>query len=107
MAGKKYLNKRDTFLVFGSPLIEEEEVEEVTKSLRSGWLGTCPKVHQFEEIFKEYKGSKFAMALNSCTASLHLSMLAIGIKPEDEVIVPTMTFAATANAVIRVVGTGN
>jgi dTDP-4-amino-4,6-dideoxygalactose transaminase len=97
-------DKRDSFLIFGSPLIEDEEVEEVTKSLKSGWLGTGPKVHQFEEMFMEYKGSKFAMALNSCTAALHLSMLAIGIKPGDEVIVPAMTFAATANAVIHAGG---
>jgi dTDP-4-amino-4,6-dideoxygalactose transaminase len=97
-------HKRDNFLVFGSPLIEEEEIEEVTKTLRSGWLGTGPKAHQFEEIFKEYKGSRFAMALNSCTAALHLSMCAIGINPGDEVIVPTMTFAATANAVIHAGG---
>ena len=72
-------NKREDFLVYGSPLIEDAEIEEVTKTLQSGWLGTGPKVHQFEEMFKEYKGSKFAMALNSCTAALHLSMLAIGI----------------------------
>lgn len=96
---------RDDFLVYGSPLIEDEEIEEVAKTLRSGWLGTGPKVHQFEEMFKEYKGSKFAIALNSCTAALHLSMLAIGIKPGDEVIVSTMTFAATANAVIHAGGT--
>jgi len=92
---------RDNFLIFGNPLIEEPEIKEVVASLRSGWLGTGPKVHKFEEMFKEYKGSRFAMALNSCTAALHLSMLAIGIKPGDEVIVPTMTFASTANAVIH------
>ena len=72
--------------------------------MKSGWLGTGPKVKKFEEMFAEYKNSKFAMALNSCTAALHLSMLAIGIKPGDEVIVPTMTFAATANAVIHAGG---
>lgn len=96
--------KRDEFLIFGSPLIEDEEIKEVIKTLKSGWLGTGPKVHQFEKMFREYKGSRFAMALNSCTAALHLSMLAIGIKPGDEVIVPTMTFAATANAVIHAGG---
>jgi len=105
---RKILNKRshirNDFLVFGSPLIEDEEIEEVTKTLRSGWLGTGPKVHQFEEMFKEHKGSKFAMALNSCTAALHLSMLAVGIKPGDEVIIPTMTFASTANSVIHAGG---
>lgn len=95
---------RNNFLVFGSPLIEDPEINEVIDTLKSGWLGTGPKVHQFEEMFKEYKGINFAIALNSCTAALHLSMLAIGIKPGDEVIVPTMTFAATANAVIHAGG---
>jgi len=92
---------RKSFLIFGSPLIEEQEIEEVVASLKSGWLGTGPKVHKFEQMFKEYKGVNFAMALNSCTAALHLSMLAIGINHGDEVIVPTMTFSATANAVIH------
>jgi dTDP-4-amino-4,6-dideoxygalactose transaminase len=77
---------------------------EVVASLKSGWVGTGPKVHKFEEMFSEYKGSKYAVALSSCTASLHLSLLAIGIKPGDEVIVPTMTFAATVNAVIHANG---
>lgn len=95
---------RNNFLIFGSPLIEQPEIEEVVASLKSGWLGTGPKVHEFEEMFKKYKEVKFAMALNSCTAALHLSMLAIGIKPGDEIIVPTMTFSATANAVIHAGG---
>lgn len=92
---------RKDFLVFGSPLIEQPEIDEVVASLESGWLGTGPKVDQFEEMFKEFKGSEFAVALNSCTAALHLSLLAIDPQPGDEVIVPTMTFAATANAVIH------
>ena len=95
---------RKNFLIFGSPLIEQQEIDEVVASLKSGWLGTGPKVDKFEEMFREYKGSRYAMALNSCTAALHLSMLAIGIKPGDEVIVPTMTFAATANVVIHAGG---
>ncbi len=95
---------RKDFLIFGSPIIEQSEIEEVVDSLKSGWLGTGPKVHKFEEMFKEYKGVKYAMALNSCTAALHLSMLALGIKAGDEVIVPTMTFAATANTVIHAGG---
>lgn len=97
-------NLRKNFLIFGSPLIDQPEIDEVVASLKSGWLGTGPKVHKFEEMFREYKGSKYAMALNSCTAALHLSMLAIGIKPGDEVIVPAMTFASTANAVIHAGG---
>jgi len=92
---------RDKFLVFGQPLIEQPEINEVVISLKSGWLGTGPKVQKFEGMFRAYKGIKYAMALNSCTAALHLSILALGINPGDEVIVPTMTFAATANVVIH------
>lgn len=92
------------FLIFGNPLIEQEEIDEVVDSLRSGWLGTGPKVSRFEEMFKQFKGTRFALAVNSCTAALHLSMQAIGIGPGDEVIVPTMTFASTANAVIHAGG---
>lgn len=92
---------KNNFLIFGSPLIGEEEIKEVEKTLRSGWLGTGPRVHKFEEMFKEYKGSKFAMALNSCTAALHLSMLASGLEPGDEVITTPMTFCATVNAIIH------
>lgn len=95
---------RKDFLIFGSPYIEEPEIEEVVASLRSGWIGTGPKAHKFEEMFKQYKGVDRAIAVNSCTAALHLSMLATGIEPKDEVIVPTMTFAATANAVIHAGG---
>jgi len=95
---------RKDFLVFGSPMIEQPEIDEVVASLKSGWLGTGPKAHKFEEMFKEYKGTKYAIALNSCTAALHLSMLAIGIKPGDEVIIPAMTFASTASVVIHAGG---
>lgn len=95
---------RKEFLVFGSPLIEQPEIDEVVDSLKSGWLGTGPKVKKFEEDFGKYKGVKHALALNSCTAALHLAMRAIGIRSGDEVIVPTMTFAATANAVIHAGG---
>ena len=96
--------RRKNFLIFGSPLIEEAEITEVVAALRSGWIGTGPKVHRFEEMFRDFTGARHAMALNSCTAALHLSMLAIGIHPGDEVIVPAMTFAATANAVIHAGG---
>ncbi len=92
---------RDQFLTFGVPRIEEAEIREVMDTLRSGWLGTGPKVAKFEEMFRNYKDTKHALALNSCTSALHLSLLAVGITPGDEVIVPVMTFAATANAVIH------
>jgi len=96
---------RKEFLVFGSPLIEQPEIDEVVASMKTGWLGTGPKVKKFEDMFREYKGVQHAMALNSCTAGLHVSMLAIGLRPGDEVIVPAMTFAATANSVIHAGGT--
>lgn len=96
--------KRRDFLVFGSPMIEQPEIDEVVASMKSGWLGTGPKVALFEEMFRKYKGTRHAMAVNSCTAALHVSMLAIGIQPGDEVIVPAMTFTATASAAIHAGG---
>lgn len=94
-------NIRTEYLVFGQPLIEEAEIEEVVKSMRAAWLGTGPKVAAFEKRVAEYKGVKHAVAVNSCTAGLHLSCLAVGLQPGDEVIVPAMTFCATINAVIH------
>ena len=92
---------RETFLVFGSPALGEEEIAEVVATLRSGWLGTGPRVRRFEEEFRAYTGARHAIALNSCTAGMHLALLAAGIGPGDEVIVPTLTFAATANVVVH------
>jgi dTDP-4-amino-4,6-dideoxygalactose transaminase len=90
---------RDSFLVFGSPLIGEEEISEVVDSLRSGWVGTGPKVGRFEEMLSDYVGVEHCRCVSSCTAALILSMLVLGIGPGDEVIVPSMTFVASANAV--------
>ena len=92
---------REKFLVFGSPLIEEEDIEEVVSALRSGWIGTGPRVGQFEQAFAAYKGVSQAAAVNSCTAALHLSTLAAGIKPGDEVITTAMTFCSSVNAIIH------
>lgn len=66
----------------------------------AGWLGTGPKVRRFETAFRNYVGAKYAIAVNSCTAALHLSLLAIGLEPGDEVITTPMTFTATAAAII-------
>ena len=98
----KPIRSKDRFLVFGAPVIEDAEIQEVVSSLRSGWLGTGPKVECFENEFKVYKGANFAVAVNSCTAALHLSALAAGLRPGDEVITSAMTFAATVNAIIHV-----
>lgn len=92
---------RQKFLVFGAPAIEEAEIEEVVSSMRSGWLGTGPKVAQFEDDMKAYKQAPYAVAVNSCTAALHLSILAAGIGAGDEVITSPMTFCATVNAIIH------
>lgn len=94
---------RKDFLVFGSPAIEEEEINEVVDSLRSGWLGTGPKVARFENDFASYKrmNESHVAAVNSGTAGLHLSMIAAGIGPGDEVITTALTFCATVNAIIH------
>jgi dTDP-4-amino-4,6-dideoxygalactose transaminase len=93
---------RDTFLVFGSPLIEEPEIREVADCLRSGWISTGPRVGKFEEMFRAYIGAKHARALSSCTAGLHLSMIVSGVRAGDEVITTPMTFAATVNVITHV-----
>lgn len=95
------IRPKDRFLIFGSPVIEEAEINEVVASMKTGWLGTGPKVARFEKEFAVFKNVKYSAALNSCTASLHLSILAAGIKPGDEVITTAMTFCATVNAIIH------
>lgn len=93
--------KREHFLVFGSPDIGEEEIREVVETLRSGWLGTGPRTHRFEEKFRDYIGCKHALALNSCTAGLHLALDVLGVGLGDEVITTPMTFPASANVIIH------
>ena len=88
-----------SFLPFHVPDIGEEEIQSVVEVFRSGWLTTGSKAKQFEEEFAQYVGARHAVALNSCTAALHLALEAIGVTEGDEVIVPTMTFAATAEVV--------
>ncbi len=90
---------RDSFLIFGSPVIGEEEIAEVVDSLRSGWVGTGPKVQRFESMLSDYVNVPHCRCVSSCTAALILSMQVLGIGPGDEVLVPAMTFVASANAV--------
>lgn len=99
------IRTKENFLVFAAPLIEDAEIEEVVATLKSGWLGSGPKVARFENDFKQYKGAQHAVALHSCTAALHLSMLAAGIVSGDEVITTPMTFCATVNAILHAGGT--
>lgn len=94
------------FLVFGAPDIQYAEIDEVLDSLNSGWLGTGPKVARFEQDFAAYKNlnESHVAAVNSCTAALHVSMIAAGLKSGDEVITTSMTFCATVNAIIHAGG---
>ena len=93
---------RDEFLVYGTPDIGEEEINEVVACLRSGWLSTGPRVVRFENDIKEYTGASYAVATNSCTSAMHLSLIASGVGPGDEVITTPMTFGATANVIEHV-----
>jgi dTDP-4-amino-4,6-dideoxygalactose transaminase len=95
---------REKYLIFGSPDILEPDIEEVVATLRCAWIGTGPRVAAFERAFRDYVAADHTVAVHSCTAALHLAMIAIGLEAGDEVIVPSMTFAATANAVIHAGG---
>jgi dTDP-4-amino-4,6-dideoxygalactose transaminase len=90
---------RESFLIFGSPTIGDAEIAEVVDSLRSGWVGTGPKVQRFEAMLSEYVAVPHCRCVSSCTAALILSMQVLEIGPGDEVLVPAMTFVASANAV--------
>jgi dTDP-4-amino-4,6-dideoxygalactose transaminase len=90
---------RENFLIFGSPTIGEDEIAEVVASLRSGWIGTGPKVGRFETMLTEYVGAPHARCVSSCTAALILALQVLGLGAGDEVLVPAMTFVASANAI--------
>jgi len=92
---------RENFLPFALPLIGEEEIAEVVDTLRSGWVTTGPKVKRFESEFSSYTGASNSLAVSSCTAGLHTALTALGVGPGDEVILPTLTFCATANVVVH------
>jgi dTDP-4-amino-4,6-dideoxygalactose transaminase len=91
---------RTDFLPFSTPTIEDDEINEVVDSLKSGWITTGPKVKRFEEEFKAYVGAPFAVPLSSATAGLHLTLLALKIKEGDEIITTPMTFASTVSMIV-------
>ena len=93
------------FIPYGRQSIDEQDVAAVCSVLRSDWLTTGPKVEEFEKAVADYVGAKYAVAVSSGTAALHAAMYAIGIGSGDEVIVPPMTFAATANCIVFQGGT--
>jgi dTDP-4-amino-4,6-dideoxygalactose transaminase len=91
---------RSEFLPFSTPTIDDDEINEVVDSLRSGWITTGPKVKRFEEAFRAYVGAPYAVPLSSATAGEHLTLLALGLKPGDEVITTPMTFASTVSMIV-------
>ncbi|KPK99007.1 MAG: UDP-4-amino-4,6-dideoxy-N-acetyl-beta-L-altrosamine transaminase [Omnitrophica WOR_2 bacterium SM23_72] len=95
------MSVRNTFLPFYRPCLDDEEEQEITDTLRSGWIGRGPKTERFEKNFKEYVGSKYAIGVSSCTAGLHLSLKTIGIEGGDEVITTPMSFPAAVNAIVH------
>ena len=90
---------RETFLPFSKPSIEEWEISEVAKVLRSGWITTGPKNAEFEKAFCEYTGAKYAIPLTSETTVMQALFRAIDLKPGDEVITPSMTWVSLPNIV--------
>jgi dTDP-4-amino-4,6-dideoxygalactose transaminase len=91
----------DDFLPIAKPDLDEADIAEVMDTLASGWLVYGPKTQRFEQEFKQMCGAEYAIGVNSCTAGLHLSLLAAGVGPGDEVITSPLTFAATANVIVH------
>ena len=91
---------RKNYIPFGKPNIGNQEIQFVSKIIRSKWIGSGPITEEFERKFKKYKKSKYALSVNSCTAALHLSLIYCGIRYNDEVITTPMTFASTINSIM-------
>jgi dTDP-4-amino-4,6-dideoxygalactose transaminase len=96
-------NEELPFIVFGAPDLRDAEINEVVETLRSGWIGSGPRVEAFEQAFARYKGVDNAQvaAVSSCSAALHVSMIAAGLGPGDEVVTTAITFCATVNAIMH------
>ena len=88
------------YITFGAPLIGNKEINSVTKCLKSGWIGTGPKAQEIEKKFSKYQKSKNSIAVNSCSAALHLSLKSLNLKKGDEVITSALTFCSTVNSII-------
>lgn len=102
IAGGTPLRRQEDFIVFGKPDIGEIEIQAVVSTLKTAWVGTGPQAREFEREFAAYTGAGSAVAVNSATAALHLSLLALGIGPGDEVISTAMTFCSTVNVICHV-----
>ena len=97
----KLSSRRETFLGFQPPAVGDEEVAAVAEAIRSGWLTTGPRAAELEERFAAYAGAKHALAVSSGTAAMHLALVALGIRPGDEVITTPITWPATANVIVH------
>jgi dTDP-4-amino-4,6-dideoxygalactose transaminase len=95
------MTRRSTFLPYHQPLLGAEEEASVIETMRSGWLTTGPKTKAFEQQLADYVGARHCVAVNSCTAALHLALEAVGVGPGDEVITSPITFASTANVIVH------
>ncbi|HEX7084050.1 MAG TPA: DegT/DnrJ/EryC1/StrS family aminotransferase, partial [Gaiellaceae bacterium] len=93
--------RRSTFLSFQPPAIDEAEVQAVAETLRSGWLTTGPRTAELEARMRDYLDARHVLAVSSCTAALHLSLVALGVGPGDEVITTSLTWPATANVIVH------
>jgi dTDP-4-amino-4,6-dideoxygalactose transaminase len=92
---------RETFLPYYRPATTQAEIDAVVESIQNGWLTTGPKVREFEDAFARAAGVKHAVALNSCTAALHVGLIAAGVGPGDEVVMPSLTFVAGAQCTLE------
>jgi perosamine synthetase len=98
---KTALTETEPFLPFSAPWFGPEEVQEIIAAVESGWITTGPRTKQFEREFAQYVGTEYALAVNSCTAALHLALVALGIGEGDAVATTTFTFSATANVIVH------
>src|SRR5208337_1939470 len=101
IAGGNPVRSRANRLVFGAPVLGEEEIASVTECIRSQWIGLGPRVERLEQEFARYKGAPYALAMSSGTAAIHLALAALGIGAGDEVIAPAMTFCSTIHAIVH------
>ena len=101
LAGGKPAFEASRRLIFQAPVITDAEIDAVTECLRSRWIGLGPRVTAFEEDFARYTGAPYAAAVSSCSAALHLALIAMNIGPGDEVIAATMTYCATVHAILH------
>jgi dTDP-4-amino-4,6-dideoxygalactose transaminase len=92
-------SRRAEFLLFSTPAVGQEEIDAVADALRSGWITTGPKTRAFEKAFQDLVQAPDALGLNSCTAGLHVGLIALGVRPGDEVITTPLTFCACANVI--------